>query len=198
MNVAASSEWQQSEHLDPMATMAENDFAAFLDLDIDLDFPAFDTNTVSAPGTQQLTDFSNDPNTNSLAAEESSNQQYSSGHGTHPQAPLSSDISMLGNELFDFTINTPYEQPQHQCRVPHDHAFLPRSFVPPTPNSAEMHSDTERYLQQLDSQTRALLEQNFPSRCGDAVSASSPKSVSASDSSLGIFHAVSLTSSCAL
>lgn len=176
MNLAARSEWQQSEHLDPMATMAEHDFAAFLNLDIDLDFPAFDTNTAAAPSTQQLTGFSNDPNTHSLTADESSNQQYGIGHGTHQQAALSTDISMLGNELFDFSINTPCEQPQHQCRTSHDHAFLPRSVVPPTPNSAEMHSDAEHYLQQLDSQTRALLEQDYQSRSADAVGTSGPKS----------------------
>jgi len=166
MNVVADSEWQQSDRFEPMASMAEQDFANFLDLDIDLDFPTFDANAATAP---QLPDLPPDLHLHNLTDEEVPSQAYNISHGAHQQPPLSTDISGLGNELFDFTLNTPYEQPQHQHHTPQDHAFLPRSIVPPTPNSVEMHGDIERYLQQLDTQTRALLEQQYRSRSGDAV-----------------------------
>ena len=46
--------------------------------------------------------------------------------------------------------------------------------VPPTPNSVEMHNDVGRYLQQLDAQTRAIIEHEFKMRQQDAVSAFLP------------------------
>ena len=46
-----------------------------------------------------------------------------------------------------------------------------QQMVPPTPNSVEMHGDVGRYLQQLDAQTRAIIEHEFKMRQQDAVSA---------------------------
>jgi hypothetical protein len=46
----------------------------------------------------------------------------------------------------------------------------PHQMVPPTPNSVEMHGDVGRYLQQLDAQTRAIIEHEYKMRQQDSVS----------------------------
>jgi hypothetical protein len=47
---------------------------------------------------------------------------------------------------------------------------MQHQMVPPTPNSVEMHGDVGRYLQQLDAQTRAIIEHEYKMRQQDSVS----------------------------
>jgi hypothetical protein len=65
-----------------------------------------------------------------------------------PQMGQQNEFNMAGNGIM---------QNHHQM------------VVPPTPNSVEMHADVGRYLQQLDAQTRAIIEHEFKMRQQDSV-----------------------------
>ncbi|EKG16643.1 hypothetical protein MPH_06097 [Macrophomina phaseolina MS6] len=80
-----------------------------------------------------------------------------------------------GNDFFDFTFPNAYghsHQPGHQQQnfsAPPDHSMQPRAFVPPTPNSVEMHGEHARYLNPNDPQSRAIYEQRYQLRKEDAA-----------------------------
>jgi hypothetical protein len=143
-----SSAWSQSESF---AALGEQDFGNLVDFDLNhFDFLSYDPNQDGAP---KLPD-----NINLDLLASSAGQQ----HGLQ-QTHLAGGAN--GN-MFDMAIPISFEGQQQN----HNHAFsmpqspesmLQHSMIPPTPNSVEMHGDHNRYLQQMDAQSRAILLQQY-------------------------------------
>ncbi|KAK7723114.1 hypothetical protein SLS57_004671 [Botryosphaeria dothidea] len=174
---AEHSQW--SQQLDNMAV--QQDFDNLLDFgDIDLDIPFYDTNH-SQSGDHQLSALADSLDSQHLPSSgvvQPLNHQNDASQ-SQQQPPLHSPNNMQdpGNDFFDFTFPNAYShshshQPGHHQQsfsAPQDHSMQPRAFVPPTPNSVEMHGDTARYLNHLDPQSRAILEQRYQLRKEDAA-----------------------------
>jgi hypothetical protein len=93
------------------------------------------------------------------------------GHG-QPQAQYNSQVQASN----PFTTEPMY-QPSMQQQFPLQQQFqfgaMPsyptNQHVPPTPNSFEMHGEAGRFMQPMDPQHRAILEQRYQLRKEDAV-----------------------------
>ncbi|KAK8161551.1 hypothetical protein IWX90DRAFT_387961 [Phyllosticta citrichinensis] len=143
-----------------MAAVPEHEFDNLLDFgDIELDFPIYDNK--------------NDHHLSSL--HESLQHQHPSSAAVSPshqrndssQRP-SEQINSTSGDFFDFSFHSTY--PQHNDYSMTEQMVRQRAAVPPTPNSVEMCGDAARYLQQLDSQTRAIVEQRYQLRKDDMAS----------------------------
>ncbi|KAK7556754.1 hypothetical protein IWX49DRAFT_623224 [Phyllosticta citricarpa] len=155
------SQLQQPEQtIDTMAAVPEHDFDSLLDFgDIELDFPMYDNK--------------NDHHLSSL--NESLQPQHLSSAAVSPshqrndssQRP-SEQVNTTTGDFFDFSFQSTY--PQHNDFSMSEQMMRQRAAVPPTPNSVEMRGDAARYLQQLDSQTRAVVEQRYQLRKDDMAS----------------------------
>ncbi|KAF2087694.1 hypothetical protein K490DRAFT_73618 [Saccharata proteae CBS 121410] len=180
MSQPARQQWsQQAAHFDTMAH-TEPDFSNLLDFnDLDLDLPSFDFNQ---------DDASNDHHVSQLADSLHSQHLPSSGI-IQPQnvtgtagAQSHTANGMPNSDFYGFTFQSAYGQqmqqsqeqqqqqqqhPQPAFSMPQDHTFQPRSVVPPTPNSVEMHNDPRYMHQKVDANARAAFDQRFPLRHDD-------------------------------
>lgn len=168
---AEHSQW--SQQLDNMAV--QQDFDSLLDFgDIDLDLPFYDPNQPDQQGDHQLSALADSLDSQHLPSSGVVQPQHQNDGSVAPQQQSLQDPA---NDFFDFsfqpsynhnhTHQTGHQQPNYSAA--HDHSMQPRAFVPPTPNSVEMHGDAARYLHQLDPQTRAILEQRYQLRKEDLV-----------------------------
>ena len=71
--------------------------------------------------------------------------------------------------MYQSSMQQPYHQHPQKFQFQPQQAFPPGHHVPPTPNSYEMHGETGHFMQQLDLQQRAILEQRFHVRKDDAI-----------------------------
>ncbi|GME43294.1 Phosphorus acquisition-controlling protein [Neofusicoccum parvum] len=166
---AQHSQW--SQQLDNMA--AQQDFDSLLDFgDIDLDIPFYDSTQSHEDGDRQLSALADSLDSQHLPSSGVVQPQgQNNGSASQHQQPLQDSAS----DFFDFSFQPQYSHNhqsghhQQSFSTPQDHSMQPRAFVPPTPNSVEMHGDAARYLNQLDPQTRAILEQRYQLRKEDLL-----------------------------
>jgi hypothetical protein len=150
----AAQSWSQPEQFNAMTPMESQDFQNLVDLDVNFDFDFlndFDpTNTGNGSG--KLSD-SVDPALFATSAQ----QQHAIQAPHLSPAPLT---MAQGSPMFDMGMHMnfgahngqPFNmQPGHNPMGHHQ-------MVPPTPNSVEMHADGARYLQQMEAQSRAMME----------------------------------------
>jgi len=186
MNHSADPSWAQQNHFDPMEVGNDIDFSNFLNNDLgDIDLSNFD---VGADNTHESQQFARLPDSTNLQFLQGGNTQTNPHHGASSnvggQTQAEADALAAATSIFDFnTLDMDYgqqqqqppqqrhqQQPQQQYGLQQEHHnFHPHSFVPPTPNSVEMHSDVARYLQQMESQNRAVYDQQFQFRETDMV-----------------------------
>jgi hypothetical protein len=175
-NETEPSPWTQAEQYDPMAAQDFNALIDFGDLDIDsINFG--DTVFEPAAGSRHDSN-SQDPNqqlSNELA--DSLNAQHLQqftppvSHRNDNATPGRHDTSQA-HDFYDFNMAafTPATQAHHvSFSAPQEPVFHAHMGVPPTPNSIEMHGDAARYLQQMDPQTRAFIEQRYQLRKEEVV-----------------------------
>lgn len=195
MNSPGDLPWSQPEQqFAPMAPSGEGEFSSLLDLDLDINFPNFDSNGDSAqnhesaePGHNRHTQ-QHQFQPNPAAVEDAYGQQQfaqmhqgqqslanSMGHSQHMQNM--SEMHSTNNGYNPMNIHAPYSHqhpqfhdaqgmpfPLQQQPQPHHH-----HVVPPTPNSMDLAGDTEKYLARMDPQTRSALEQRYQLRNDDPV-----------------------------
>lgn len=157
-----------------MASVAEQDFGNLIDFDIDLDFGVYGANEPNAQdNNQQLTELADSLDMQHFSPS-ISNEHHDATNGASTQQQnviIGNAMSQPGNGFYDFNMPA-FSQPT-QSRIPfstaQDPTFHSHAGVPPTPNSAEMHGDAARYLQQIDPQTRAFFEQRYQLRKEDVV-----------------------------
>lgn len=174
MNHNQGSSWSQAEQLDHMATMQDIDFSNFLDIgDIDLSgFPSLDQNQFDRAGNPQQ--VPNVPYHGDAQGFEACSQiqDFAAENFELPSAmnqePSASDGIATSNADFSEAMNTTnWGQQSHHSQ---ESVYQAHQGVPPTPNSYELHGHAGRYLQQqMDSQTRAILEQRYQLKKDDAV-----------------------------
>ncbi|KAK0659093.1 Phosphorus acquisition-controlling protein [Lasiodiplodia hormozganensis] len=167
---------QQHEWSQPLDNMAmQQDFDSLLDFgDIDLDIPFYDSSQAQ-PTDNQLSALADSLDSQHLPPSGAvPPQNQDDGSGAQQQQSLQSPSNMQDtNNLFDFTFESAYNhthQQQQNFSAPQDHSMQPRAFVPPTPNSVEMHGDAARYMNHLDPQSRAIMEQRYQLRKEDLAS----------------------------
>ncbi|KAF2815940.1 uncharacterized protein BDZ99DRAFT_484736 [Mytilinidion resinicola] len=156
-----------------------NDLIDFGELDIDnINFG----DTVFEPDHSQ--DDTNHQSSNELAdslkaqhlqqfaspASHSNRHAPPSGLDQAQSARIGSDMSQA-NDFYDFNMSSFSQSTQAQVSfsAAQEPAFHSHTGVPPTPNSVEMHGDAARYLQQMDPQTRAFIEQRYQLRKEEAA-----------------------------
>ncbi|KAI9838091.1 MAG: hypothetical protein M1819_006246 [Sarea resinae] len=164
MSQTSNSPWPQPPY-DAMGTAPDDDFSNLFDLgDIQLDFPSFD-----APGPQQdqqdrqqdvdaAMDTSGDMNPGEVAAQ---GQPWEHDHMSQ-QSFATGESTQYGSTeaLMGMGIQEPYQhQHQHQPaqQLMQDHEYHHRSFVPPTPDSIEMHGGVAHY-RRMDPQQDASID----------------------------------------
>jgi hypothetical protein len=134
-----------------MDTIGEQDYANLID------FESFEFLTNFEPNGENAHKISNSVDLNILA--NAANQsQHEGQRGAGQSLPQ-------GQNMFDMQMQMGFGQPQHGqpfSMAPNGgHTIQTHPMVPPTPNSVEMHGDVGRYLQQLDAQTRAMIEHEY-------------------------------------
>ncbi|KAL1645180.1 hypothetical protein SLS58_003885 [Diplodia intermedia] len=181
---------QWSQPLDNMAM--QQDFENLLDFgDIDLDIPFYDSGETQ-PSDHQLSALADSLDSQHLPPSGAIQpQNQDDGSGAQQQQSLQSPSTMHDTSgLFDFSFESAYNhthqqsQQQQTFSAPHDHSMQPRAFVPPTPNSVEMHGDATRYMNHLDPQTRAILEQRYQLRKEDLATVEGQQMCPATPASL--------------
>jgi hypothetical protein len=136
-----------------MATqMGEQDLNSFLDFgDIDINFAGFDQ---TGQSDRQL-------------LQQQSHQHQQIAQPSMENVPLPATSHGNGNpqpaNMFDFNVNMAFGEPQSlqfmgDTQVPH---ALQGGILPPTPNSAQMHTDALRYIQQLEAENRSMMVQQY-------------------------------------
>ncbi|OJD36501.1 hlh transcription factor [Diplodia corticola] len=183
------SQWSQS--LDNMAM--PHDFEDLLDFgDIDLDIPFYDHGEAQ-PSDHQLSALADSLDSQHLPPSGAIQpQNQDDGSSTQQQQSLQSPSTVPDtSSLFDFSFESAYSHSHHQSQqqnfsAPHDHSMQPRAFVPPTPNSVEMHGDATRYMHHLDPQTRAILDQRYSLRKEDVFTPLVSPAVTPHDSSFQV------------
>ena len=135
-----------------MTTLQDSDFSNLFD-DIDLDLNFYD-----AEVNPKIPDGLNVALGGGASHPEHQSGQGVSAHQHHhlAQQNLTStaDDMSQGAVIFDFSV--PMDV---QFAIPAGaHNMSTHSMIPPTPNSAELHGDAMRYMQQLEAQ-RIMMEQ---------------------------------------
>jgi hypothetical protein len=77
-------------------------------------------------------------------------------HQKQPQQHSTDQIEQQ-NAVFDFSLPLDVQFSMAQQQQSQAHAL--QSGIPPTPNSVEMHSATTQYLQHMEAQQRAIIDQ---------------------------------------
>jgi len=161
MNTAAGPQWSQPEQFSDMSAIGDQEFANFVDLDLDIDdlnIPIFDSNGQTTANFVQVGEV-----------------QHQHDQPPHSQPASAEHIDQTAN-IFDVNMHIPFDARQEHnfaLHQGHPHANRPTNMIPPTPNSAELQSEAAaRFLAQLDPQTRAqLIEQQYHQlRKAEAVS----------------------------
>jgi hypothetical protein len=146
-----------------MDSIGDQDFANLLD------FESFDFLTNFEPNGDTAQKISNGVDLN-LLGNGAHQSQHEGQRGAGQQLPQ-------GQSMFDMQIQMDFGQSQHgqafSVAPSGGQTIQTHPMVPPTPNSVEMHGDVGRYLQQLDAQTRAMIEHEYQMRKEAAVSYSS-------------------------
>jgi hypothetical protein len=147
--------WSQSEPFAGMAAaIGEQDFGNLVDFDLtQFDFLKYDTNQEGAPKLPEGI------NLDMLAS--SAGQQHGLQQTHH--------ADNTNGTIFDLNMPMAYGGQQFSMSQPPD-SMTHHSMIPPTPNSVEMHGDANRYLQQMDAQSRAMMHQYHMQQRKDAVS----------------------------
>lgn len=146
--------------------METQDFTNLGDLDVNFDFDFLnDINFTNGGDPSGKLAGSIDPNLFATTA-----QQQHAVQATHlSSAPLT---MAQGTPMFDMGMHMNYSvqngQPFNNMQTGHNALGL-HQMVPPTPNSVEMHANAARYMQQMDAQSRAIMEHYQLSK-PDAVS----------------------------
>jgi hypothetical protein len=146
--------WLQPEQYSAVTPMETQDFSNLGDLDVNFDFDFlndFDP-TNSGDASEKLAE-SVDPNLFATSA-----QQQHAIQATHlSSAPLA---MAPGSPMFDMGMRMNFDAHNGQPFniQPGYHPMGHHQIVPPTPNSVEMHANAALYLQQMDAQSRAMME----------------------------------------
>ena len=147
----STNSWPQPEQYGDMAAIGEQDFGNLGHLDFDtFDFLDFDP-SVDGKVSENI-------DLNLLAAHQ---------HGLQQPQQSTGDESALFDLNMHVDFDTQHDQGYSVSQGPH--AMQHRGIIPLTPNSVEMHGDAARYLQQMDAQSREMLEQHYHLRKDDAV-----------------------------
>lgn len=162
-------QWQQLEQRHPAPNLPDDDFSNYLDLDnLDINFPLFDagandltnnTQTTSAQDVDmQLDPFSLDQYTTRVA---------------HIPLDSSAQIHHYQNDMKQPAVNF-NSQPQYHASQEQASPMQPAGFempnaIPPTPNSTELFPDGARFMMQLDSQARHMMQRHQQLRKDDAA-----------------------------
>lgn len=160
-------QWPSNGEIELLNGAGEGDFSNFLDLDLDQDFPIFN-NTDRAEHQQNIHDVL-DPQL-MQSAPTTQSMHHVLGQSAHDAAPTTF-ADENGNAIFAMHGGSSYSQmrqQQQQTQFQHQQ-HQHHGGVPPTPNSSKMHSDPQRYLQQMDAQARAVYEQQYQMRKGEMV-----------------------------
>lgn len=160
--------WPQPEQyhnaLNPMETQDFTNLGG-LDVNFDFDFLNDFDSTNSGDASGKLAG-SIDPNLFATSA-----QQQHAVQATHlSSAPLT---MAQGSPMFDMGMHMNYsvqaEQSFNNMQTGHNALGL-HQMIPPTPNSVEMHANAAHYMQQMDAQSRVMMEQHYQLSKTDAVS----------------------------
>jgi hypothetical protein len=146
--------WSQPEGYSGMAAIGEQDFGNLVDFDLtQFDFLNYEANQ---EGGAKLPEGIN---LDMLAS--SAGQQHGLRQTHHAN-------NQNGN-MFDIAMPIGFGDQQFSMS-PAPESVLHHSMIPPTPNSVEMHGDANRYLHQMDAQSRAMLQQYHMQQRKEAVS----------------------------
>lgn len=146
-STGANSAWPghqpPDQHFSNMNPIGDQDFSTLLDLDSfdSFDFLNFDPNNTENGQRGQSVGL----DMSLLATAGQTDQNGQSGNAPGPN-------------MFDFQSQMSFEGGQGYQQNGGQHMH---QMVPPTPNSVEMHGDATRYLQQMDAQSRAILEHRY-------------------------------------
>jgi hypothetical protein len=156
----AANAWSQPEQqFDAIAGIGETDFN-LVDIDFnDFDFLNFDPNS-EQNGEKLPTNIDlnllSDAAAQHNAAQQAQQQQQRNGNALVQNG---GNNNMFGLNMHQMTFGQQHEQTYAMNQT--SHAMSHHSIIPSTPNSVEMHGDAGRYLQQMDAQSRAMIEQHF-------------------------------------
>ncbi|KAI9850421.1 MAG: hypothetical protein M1838_005698 [Thelocarpon superellum] len=154
-----------------MVSAAEDDFTNFLELgNFQLDFPAFDPAT--HPDHNGLDTAMDDAGDLTASIRKDGPTPQPSRAPTHQRHPASVsmmqpghvsneallDMNMQAQAQAHFFQQQQRQQQQQQQQRMQERAYQPRSGVPPTPNSVEMHGGAIAYYHHLDAQSQAMVE----------------------------------------
>ncbi|KAF2491936.1 hypothetical protein BU16DRAFT_98603 [Lophium mytilinum] len=170
--------WSSADQYDPMS-------APFNDL---IDFGELDIENINFGDTVFEPDHSQNDSNHQLSNELADSlkaqhlQQFSppvphSNRHAPPSTPDPSQTPHVGCEMahantfydFDMSAFNQTTQAQVSFSAAQEPIFHSHTGVPPTPNSVEMHGDAARYLQHIDPQTRAFIEQRYQLRKEEAA-----------------------------
>jgi hypothetical protein len=164
----SSNVWSERHHHDPMASAPEDDdFSNFLEFG--LDFSNFDGNNddgheLTSDDTTAM-DTSMDHSNGTNGIKELQHEQVFPGRVQAPQTQMGGfhmpgvipmDASMQEQLIREHQFHVRQHATQHQSMQGQNVHRIPR--IPPTPNSIELHGETARYYQNIDSNGQAIYE----------------------------------------
>lgn len=178
MNDASASSWSGEDQFDGLGPAAEHDFGNLInfdDLNIDFSIDYGNSSANHHETSQQLSDLADSLDVQHLQshfpAPAGQDHRDSAGAGSQQQNAMGGNgIAPAENSFFDFDMPQFSQTTTPAFPAAQDQIFRPHMGVPPTPNSAEMHGNAARYIQQMDPQ-QALFDQRYQMRKEDAVCA---------------------------
>ncbi|QDS71953.1 hypothetical protein FKW77_000993 [Venturia effusa] len=159
-----ASTWSQPEPYNALTSMGSQDFSNLPDLDVNFDFDFLnDFDPANSGDHAGKLAGSIDSDLYATSA-----QQQHAVHATHHS---SARLTMAQTSpIFDVGMHysVPNGQPFTGMQIGHNALGL-QQMVPPTPNSVEMHANAAHYMQQMDAQSRAMMD-HYQMQKSDAVS----------------------------
>ncbi|KAI9677956.1 MAG: hypothetical protein M1822_008064 [Bathelium mastoideum] len=182
-----------------MLPSGEEDFSTLLDLDLDINFPSFDSNGEDASNHVQASEAGHNTRAQQQPFQSNSasgdgaydpqqfihipSEQQHVGNGMRPQQHMQNMNVMPSSSSGFPSMNTHPQygqQQQSHSQQFHDTYGIPfppqqqqssyNHGVPHTPNSMDMQGDTGKYLTRMDPQTRAAMQQRYQLRTDDPMS----------------------------
>ncbi|KAF2234316.1 hypothetical protein EV356DRAFT_157441 [Viridothelium virens] len=197
MNNTSDLSWPQSEQqFEPMIPTGDEELSNLLNLDLDINFPTFESNVESSQNHVQSAEGAHNAHTQqqqfqaNRAATENVYRQEQLAHMQDTHSRLANgmrhqqhmhgmaELPPTSNGFAPMNIQASYSHQQQ----PHPHQFhegqglpfqqhqqtLPHHhFVPPTPNSMELQGDREKYLARVDPNA---LDHRYQLRHNDPMS----------------------------
>lgn len=176
MDQSNPSTWSAGAPYDPLAASSDHDFDSLLNYDhfditnFGIDF----TNETQHHNSNHQLDLV-DSLTIPHLQDHLSHSHAQGHHDVSGQVPQQKQdaigrtpISQPGNDFFPFSLSGFAQQGQQPFSAPQEQVFHSHGTVPPTPNSVEMHGDTARYLEDMET-NRAVFGEHYHIRKEDPV-----------------------------